>query len=29
MSHPDVDVLQADYSTVRAWERENKLFTVA
>jgi L-amino acid ligase len=29
MSHPDPEVLQADYSTVREWERENKLFTVA
>lgn len=29
MSHPDLDVLESDYRTVRAWERENKLFTVA
>lgn len=28
MSHSDPEVLQADYETVRAWERENRLFTV-
>jgi biotin carboxylase len=28
MTHSDTDVLQADYETVREWERENRLFTV-
>ncbi|MFI2611560.1 ATP-grasp domain-containing protein [Kitasatospora sp. NPDC018619] len=28
MSHPDEDVLRADHATVRAWERDNRLFTV-
>jgi biotin carboxylase len=28
MSHSDVEVLRADYTTVRRWERENRLFTV-
>ncbi|WP_182875526.1 ATP-grasp domain-containing protein [Microbispora sp. H10670] len=27
MSHPDPEVLQADYQTVRRWEREGRLFT--
>ncbi|WKU04453.1 GNAT family N-acetyltransferase [Micromonospora sp. HUAS LYJ1] len=29
MTHPDVDVLAADYALVRQWERERRLFTVA
>jgi hypothetical protein len=29
MSHSDPEVLHADYETVRAWERGNRLFTVA
>jgi len=29
MSHPDAAVMQADYETVRTWEREHRLFTVS
>lgn len=28
LSHPDADVLQADFETVRQWEREQRLFNV-
>jgi L-amino acid ligase len=28
MTHPDIEILQADHATIREWERENRILTL-